>query len=118
MTDVYASRSELRQVLGGGTDSTIDDRLDLAILVGTAWVQHRVGLEVDMGDLSAPYTLAVVACPPAYKAATLAVAVRTYKSPDVPFGVMGAGEYAVRVQTSIPEADAILFGKREAFGFA
>lgn len=120
MTDVYASRAELQAVIGAGSSDAVNDRLDLALIAATRWVQYRVGtLETTDDDaLEAPYTLTVVAATPGQKAACLAAATRFYKAPDAPFGVLGGGEYAVIVRTAIPEAELLLFGQREAFGFA
>ena len=118
MTDVYASRAELASALGVSGASGLDDRLDLALIAGSRWVDYYLGTAVTEEDVTAPYTLSVVACNVAEKAATLAAASRFYKSADVPFGVVGGlGDYAVRVQRSIPEAEAILFGLRTEFGF-
>ena len=120
MTDVYASRTELRALVGAGSGDVLDDRLDMTLIAATRWVMYRVGVDVadDDDDLEAPYTLTVVATTPARKAATLAAATRFWKAPEVPFGVAGFGEYGVSVKTSIPEADVLLLGQREDFGFA
>lgn len=117
MANVYASRSELSSVLGG-TITGADDRLDLALLVASNLVRYRVGLDVTEADLSAPYTLVVVACPPAYKSACLVAAVRAFKSADAPWGVASFGDMTAYVKQSIPDVDVILFGQRQAFGLA
>lgn len=119
MTDVYASRSDLSAAIGG-TISGADDRLDLAVLVASRWVDYRVGNDVVESDLTAPYTLTVVACPPAWKAATIAAAVRFLKSPDVPFGVAGmdGSGMTAYVRSSMPEVELLLFGHRMAWGMA
>lgn len=117
MADVYASRTELSAVLGG-TITGADDRLDLALLAASRWVEHRVGLDVTEADLVAPYTLTVVACPPSWKAATLAAAVRFFKAADAPWGVAGVGELAAYIKTSMPDVELLLMGQRQAFGIA
>jgi hypothetical protein len=119
MADVYASRADLEAAIGG-TISGAGDRFDLALLVASRWVDYRVGTAVTEANLSAPYTLVVVACPPAWKAATIAAAVRFLKSPDVPFGVAGmdGSGMTAYVRTSMPEVELLLFGHRMAWGMA
>lgn len=117
MANVYASRAELSSVLGG-TITGADDRLDMALIVASRWVEYRVGLDVTEADLSAPYTLVVVACHPAYKAATLAAAVRFFKAADAPWGVASLGDMSAYVKTSMPDVELLLMGQRQAFGLA
>lgn len=120
MTDVYASRAELRALVGAGASADLDTRLDMTLIAATRWVMFRCGDDVGADDdaLEAPYSLTVIAATPARKAATLAAATRFWKAPEVPFGVMGAGEYGISIKTSIPEAEVLLMGQREDFGFA
>lgn len=118
MANVYLTRDELNAVLGAGLTTGIEDRLDMACIVASRWVDYRVGNPVGEDDLEPPYTLTREACPPAWTAAALVVAVRFFKAPDVPFGVMTVGEGGMSVKTYIPEAEMILFGHRVAFGFA
>lgn len=120
MTDVYASRTELRALVGAGSGDALDARLDMTLIAATRWVRYRVGDDVADGDddLTAPYDLDVIATTPAKKAATLAAATRFWKAPDVPFGVAFGGEYGISIKTSIPEADVLLFGQRTDWGFA
>lgn len=121
MTDVYASRDELKAAIGGGAAGAggDTDRMDAALIAGTWWVQHRVGVETtDDEALEAPYDLEVIAVRPSWKLACLAASIRFFNSPLVPFGVAGVGEYGMTVRTAIPEADAVLLGQRESFGFA
>ena len=118
MTDVYASVEELRALVGAGDSSTLTDRLGWTLIAASRWVDYRTVEDVTDDDVTAPYTLTVVATTAGRKAATLAAATRFYKAPDVPFGVFGSGEYAVTVKTSIPEAEVLLLGQRDTFGFA
>lgn len=120
MTDVYADADELWAIVGPGNalPDAQEPRLALALIAATRWVGYRVGVEVTDDELLAPYTIEAVECRPAWKAACLAAAVRFMKSADAPFGVTGVGEYGMSVKTSIPEAEVLLFGQREAFGFA
>lgn len=119
-TDVYASAAELTAIVGAGTATESVARVALALIAATRWVRFRVGDDVGADDdvLTAPYTIAVIATTPARKAACLAAATRFFKAPDVPFGVMGTGDYGMSVKTTIPEAEVLLLGQRTAFGFA
>jgi hypothetical protein len=118
----YASLAALKDALGIPTATTAqDERLALALVGATAWVDHRLGTEPDTPDetwTGDPDDLAVVTDPDAaYVAATIAAAVRFYKSPEVPFGSAGGlGDMAVYVSRSIPEAEMILLGKRQSWG--
>jgi len=117
--NTYATRAELAAALGMTGASGLDDRLDLALIIASRWVDEYTGTDYTQADVSPPYTLTVIACPPSFKQATLAAASRFYKSTDVPFGVVGGmGDYAVRIKTSIPEAEAILMGQRLTWGIA
>lgn len=120
MADSFASRAELRALVGAGSGDATDNRLDMTLIAATRWVRYRVGDDVadDDDELEAPYTVTVVETTPAKKAATLAAATRFWKAPDVPFGVASFGEYAIGVKVSIPEADVLLFGQRTDWGFA
>ena len=122
MAEVYATRAELWDLIGSGqtVPDAQEDRLDMCLIAATRWVQFRCGVDVgaDDDELTAPYTLTVIATTPARKAATLAAATRFYKAPDVPFGVTGMGEYGMSVKSAIPEAELLLLGQREDFGFA
>lgn len=117
--EVYASLSELATVLGGVTGQ--DDRLTAAIILASRWVDYHLGNTVDddLVDWTAPITLDVVDCRPAIHQATIAAAVRFYKSPDVPWGVAGGlGDVATYVKTTMPEVSLILLGQRQAWGIA
>lgn len=119
MADVYASRSEFASVLGVSAATGLDDRLDLALIVASRWVDYRIGNTVTEEDVTAPYTLNVVACNVAVKSATLAAASRFYKSADVPFGVAGGfGDLAVHIKVRIPEAEVLLLGQKQSWGIA
>lgn len=117
--NVYASRTELAATLGMTGVTGLDDRLDLALLIASRWVDYRTGTTVDQAAVTAPYTLTVVASQPAVKQATISAATRFYKSPDVPFGVAGGlGDLAVYIKSSIPEAELLLLGHRVSWGIA
>lgn len=119
MVSVYAAPADLAAALGTGQTVGLDERLALACIVGSQWVDHRVGNVVDTSAQIPPYDPVVVACPPAWRAAAIAAAVRFYRSPDVPFGVMQVGgDYGMSVKTSIPEAELMLLGHRAPGGIA
>lgn len=116
--DSYCSRADVAAALGAGATTGITERLDMACLLGTQYVDSVVTGVVDTTELTPPYTVDVVYCPPAYRAAAIVAAVRFLKSPDAPFGVMQVGEYGMTIKGAVPEADLILRGHRESFGFA
>jgi hypothetical protein len=111
---VYASLSDLAKVVTGGTaaGTAVADRLASAVYAGSRYVDGRLGN--DVGDyVTAEYPLTadsveMVPCDPRWRSATIVAATRFYKSADIPFGVVGGWEYAVRAQGSIPEVDLIL----------
>lgn len=114
-TDVYTTAAELKSVVAPGGGASLDDRLAAAVILGSRYVDRKVGnpvAEAFIGDLEDPYALATVACPPSWRQAALVAATRFYKSTDVPFGVVGGlADYAVRVRMEIPEVDLILTGQ-------
>lgn len=125
----YATLDALKTRLGLPSSTTaVDERAALALVTATAWVDHYLGTEVTPDDVwSVPddpddwddelevddtATAAMVG-------ATLVVAVRFYKSADVPFGIAsGLGDLAMYVSRSIPEAETMLLGHRELWGIA
>lgn len=116
---VYASLSELAGVLGGVTGQ--DDRLSAALILASRWVDYHLGNSVTDHDVdwTAPYTLNVQDCRPSIHSATLAAAVRFYKSPEVPWGVAGGlGDVAAYVKTTMPEVALMLLGQRHSWGIA
>jgi hypothetical protein len=117
--EVYATVQDLATVLGGVTGQ--DDRLTVALILASRWVDYHLGKTVtdDVVDWTAPITLDVVDSRPSVHLATIAAAVRFYKSPDVPWGVAGGlGDVATYVKTTMPEVALILLGQREAWGIA
>lgn len=121
MTDSYVSTEDVAAAVGitlGETpDEVLLDRISLAALLGTAYVDMSVSGTVLTAELTAPYTVTAVACPPAYRAAATVAAVRYLSAKDVPFGVVSVGEYG-KVIGSIPEADMLLRGHRTDWGLA
>lgn len=110
--DVYARLADLAPIVTGGTAiAGFEDRLASAVILGSRYVDSRLGIPVADEPVSAPYgtaTVNVVDCDPRWRAAAIVAATRFYKSSDVPFGVVGGWEYAVRAQGAIPEVDMIL----------
>lgn len=120
-TDVFASPDELAAWLGGSSSGTeLTQRRALALLAGTHWVAHRVGVDFD-DALIPPGELVLVPVPSraSWREATLVVATRFTRSGDAVFGAMGGfGDDAVYVRAVIPEAELILFGQTASFGVA
>jgi len=123
--DTFAAPEEMRAALGAVGDGNAL-RLNLALLVATRHVLHVLGYTIVGTDLDAeippspdPLVIVPVAVPFAtWRAATIAAAVRFYKSPEVPFGVAGGWDMATYVRQSIPDVDMMLIGERVAFGIA
>lgn len=107
---VYASLDQLAAVLiksAGSLDT--DHRAMLALAAGSRAVDARLGVTVTLTPEPAPYVLAVEDADPLVNQATLAAAVRFYRSTDVPFGAVGGmGDVAVYVRSRLPEVDLIL----------
>ena len=120
--DVFASPAELRPALGVVTGEANERRLAIALLVATRHVLHALGytVDVDVPIPPDPAVLDVLAVPvrASWRQATIAAAVRFYKSPDVPFGVAGGWDMATYVRMSIPDVDLLLLGERVRFGIA
>jgi hypothetical protein len=126
VADVYASVAELSAQVGSPQGQ--DDRLALALVTGSRYVDQRLGYyapdpaqaePVPGGLLPDPLVVTVVAAPPGAKLAALVAAGRHLRSPDLTLGVAGGlGDLAVRVYQDIPEADLHLFGLRRSWGVA
>jgi hypothetical protein len=118
---VYASLEEAARAIGVEQTSGVDDRLALALILASRWVDYRVGrtsaADLDT-SLTRPYEVTVVARPAGQVMATLSAAVRFYAAPDVPFGVLSVGDIGMAVRSSIPEAELHLLGQRTAWGIA
>jgi hypothetical protein len=118
----YASLALLKSKLGI-TTSNQDDELALALVAATRWVDQRMGAGATADDewTGSSGDLAVETTPAAHLVkATLAAAVRMYKSTDVPFGIAGMSDQGMTayVRMSIPEAELILAPHMEAWGVA
>lgn len=112
--DVYCTAAMLKARVAPGAGSGLDDRLEAAVILGSRYVDRKLGNPVGTEFVVAPdWTLTQVACDPTWTEAALAAAAFYYKLPDAPMGYLGGlAEYAVRVKTDvIPTADAILFGQ-------
>jgi hypothetical protein len=127
VVDVYASVAELAAQVGSPQGQ--DDRLALALVTGSRYVDQRLGYyapdqparaePVPGGLLPDPLVVRVVAAPPGAKVAALVAAGRHLRSPDLTLGVAGGlGDLAVRVWADIPEADLHLYGLRQLWGVA
>lgn len=118
---IYVSVADVRGAVGAAVGASQDDRLTTVAILGSRYVDGITGQPVaDEAGAMPPYEVILVPCPPAWRLAALAAAVRFSKSPDLPFGAVGGlGDAAVYVRgTSIPEADLILTGHRTSWGIA
>ena len=117
--DSYASDDELVAVIGANPGH--QTRRAVALLLATRWVAYRIGVPVTDDPIDpndAEPTIHPVPAKAAIRQATIAAAVRFYKSPDVPWGVAGGWDEAVYVRQSMPEVELILFGQRQRWGIA
>lgn len=121
---VYASTSDLAAYVGQPIGQ--DDRLAVALVMASRWVDHRIGYNatdeeapVDSTPIEAPVSLTVVPVRVEVRNATLVASARFLRSGDVPFSVAGGfGDLAIRVAADIPEAELHLLGVRQSFGVA
>jgi hypothetical protein len=119
----YASLADLKRRLGISV-TTFDDDLGLALVTATRLLDIYVGDDTITADdaWTGDATDVVVATDPpaAYVAATLYLAVRVHKTPEVPFGVAGMTDQGAiaYVRRIAPELDLILAGRQESWGVA
>ena len=119
---VYATEEDLSTALGGIQPQ--DDRLKTALVVASAWVRNYVGgdaepWDVDPEDWTGEWSISQENCTARERQATIAVAVRILKSPDVPWGAAGGlGDVAVYVKNRMPEVELMLLGFRQSWGVA
>jgi hypothetical protein len=124
--DTFASPEELASYLGGVSGgpgraaSTHDQRRNLALIAASRWVAYRIGIGVTDDPIPpGDVTVTPVDARPAWRAATLVVATRFYRSADAVFGAMGGfGDDAVIVRAAIPEAELLLVGQTVSWGIA
>jgi hypothetical protein len=118
---VYATKDDLAAVLSVGQTPGVADRLALALILASRWVDYRIGrtsaADLDT-SLTSPYSVTVVPRPAGQVAATLAAAARFYGSADVPFGILQVGDVGMAVRSTIPEAEIHLIGQRKSWGIA
>lgn len=119
-TDVYATPADLDASLGSASGTGTVERRNVALILASRWVAYRVGMIVTDTEIPASVpTVTYIPARPAWRDATIAAAVRFYRSPDVPWGAAGGlGDAAVYVSRSMPEVELMLLGQRVAFGVA
>lgn len=118
----YASLAALKRRLGV-TSSALDDDLALALVIASRGIDLVLGVDDEADDAwtGSADDLAVEPYPDAARVqATIYLAVRIHKSPDVPFGVAGMSDQGIvaYVRSIAPELDVILYGKRTSWGIA
>lgn len=111
---VYATAADLAAVTGL---LATDDRLALALVMASRWVDYVMTGEADTAPLPDPLTVELVPQAVGIRQATLVAAGRFLRSADIPFGVAGGlGDLAVYVRSDIPEAEMHLVGHRSSWG--
>jgi hypothetical protein len=105
MDDPYCTVDDLKPFIGTATDAA---RADTAIESASRWIDSALGLTV-------PF---VAPIPSRINLAAINVAVRFYRSPEAPFGVIGMGEAAMYVGRYLPDVEMLLRGYHESFGVA
>lgn len=118
-TEAYASVAELDAIIGANPGLGGAGRRALALIVGTRWVAYRVGMPVTDEPIPLDVQDVIpVEAKAAWRIATIAAAVRFFRSPDVPFGVAGGWDEAVYVRQSMPEVELLLYGQKQRWGIA
>lgn len=112
---VYATVDEVKRAIGNQNSSGTEDRVVLALIVASRWVDYHVGrstaADLDT-NLVPPYEVEVVPRPAGQVLATLAAATYLHGSPDRVL----VGDIRALVTTSIPDAAFHLLGQRQAWG--
>lgn len=117
---VLAPEALFVDALGVGDTVGLDDRVRLALVMATRVWLRATGEPVGDDPMESPYEVTVVAASAEVVAAVIKMAVRFYRDPDVPFGIMASGDFGVAVRRVFPELGPYLLGRRRgnAWGLA
>ena len=127
MSKSYASLTQVKGRLAIPVATTTHDNdIALALVCATRAVDIAIGdLDVAADDTwnatNQAADMAVEAtATAALVMATIDLAVRIYRGPDVPFGVAGMsdGQMVAYVRSWVPEAELLLAGQRVSWGIA
>jgi hypothetical protein len=110
----YVDPADVAAVLGSSPD---DPRVFLATIAATHYVATRIADDQVPDDPPAGTDVVVIPVSAAVRSATVAVAVRFYKAPEVPFGLAGT-DLTAYVRSVMPEVELLLHGLRADFGIA
>ena len=116
---VYSTAQQLLDVLGQPSGQT--DRVNLAVVLASRWVDRVVGqATTEHPDWQPGDTLVVVPAPVALVNASVLASVRFYRSPDFATGSAGGadGGSLSLGSVSIPDAELILLGHTQRWGVA
>lgn len=117
---VLAPEALLTDALGVGDTDGIDDRVRLALVQASRVWQRLEGQVIGDDPMTSPFVVTVVPASAEVISAVVKMAVRFYKDPDVPFGILAAGDTGLAVRRVFPELAPYLLGRRRgnAWGIA
>lgn len=117
---VLAPEEMFVDALGVGEATGLDDRVRLALVMASRVWLRATGEQVGDDPMTSPYEVSVVPASAEVIAAVVKMAVRFYRDPDVPFGIMAAGDVGLAVRRVFPELGPYLLGRRagNAWGLA
>jgi hypothetical protein len=117
---VLAPEQLLIDALGVGEAEGLDDRVRLALVQASRIWQRLEGEVVGDDPMTSPYEVTVVPASAEVISAVIKMAVRFYRDPDVPFGILAAGDTGLAVRQVFPEIAPYLYGRRtrNAWGIA
>lgn len=117
---VLAPEELLVDAIGVGDAVGLDDRVRLALVQASRVWQRLEGQVIGDDPMTSPFAVTVVPASAEVISAVVKMAVRFYKDPDVPFGILAAGDTGLAVRRVFPELAPYLFGRRRgnAWGVA
>lgn len=117
---VLAPEELLVDAIGVGETAGVDDRVRLALVQASRVWQRLEGEVIGDDPMTSPFAVTVVPASAEVISAVVKMAVRFYRDPDVPFGILAAGDTGLAVRRVLPELGAYLLGRRHgnAWGIA
>lgn len=109
---VLAPEELLVDALGVGEATGLDDRVRLALVQASRVWARLEGQPVADDPMTSPYSVTAVPASAEVVAAVVKMAVRFFRDPDVPFGIMASGDVGIAVRRMFPELAPYLYGRR------